>query len=1173
MIVKEISHYKIVEEIGKGGMGVVYKAFDTHLKRYAALKILPEKFTTDEGRKVRFFQEARAASKVSHPNIAHIYDIGEEGSISFIAMEYVEGETLRSILRQGKMLLQDALKIISQVADALSKAHENGIVHRDIKPENIMITKDGYAKILDFGLAKIAGAFATIPSEDEAETMTVAQTMEGTLLGTIAYMSPEQAMGKAVDAKSDIFSLGLVLYEMVTGGKAFAGESNIQLLNKIIETSVPPLPLEKTPLPLNLEKIIKKATEKNPDGRCTASELTTELKELIREVEAETYVPISPPGVMARVKRLVTGKNLYYTFGAFALILIVFGSYFVGTKWKIAPSVKPTVAVLYFENLSPNKEADAYFRDGITEDIITELSKIKGITVLLRDAVIPYKDQIVGVKKLKEEIGSDYVLEGSIQKAEDKLRINTRLIEASSSAALWAKSYNIDLKNVFVVQSDISKQIASALKIKITKEEEGLLAKKGTTNIEAYNNYLQGKAFSYKFTKNNIDPAIRFFEKSIELDANYSLAYSALSASYAAMYKNYFDYDEIWLDRAEEAAKKAISLDPESPEAHASLADVFRLKSRLDEALEEINQEATLRPESEDFLVEYHNNLGMIYLDKGQKDKAIEQFNVSVSFNRPSSWLAHANLANVLREKGMFEEALKEAEFAIEMHPDHEQPYREKAKILIDIKSYEESEQFLKKSIQIAPDNIHSHIEVIKLYKMQERYEEAETMMQDFIEKYPYNRGGYLALRYIYNAMGRPDDGVRVMEEAVQRNPDKYWAYNRLGVVYYKLKRFEDAIKTFEDGLLVRKDSWLHNNIGACYRELGNTEKAKASFEKAIDINPSSWAAYGNLGDLYKSEEKFDLAEKYMRKTIEIKSDVEEYYWKLGEVLQRVGRYREIVDLLEEGVRKHPDNRILINALGGVYYSLFEYENAARNFSKAIEINPQAELYCNLAQCLLNQGKFSEAESALNKSFEMRPEYETAHLNMSILHIYKNDLGKAEQLLKENAKRFTKNAGFYDWLGRLYAFQGRCQEAQEQFKKVEELEPFLVRCGTLSICYKNTLNTDKAEQLLNRSMHRATEILGKKPDVLSALSGLMQCYALRGEESDALDIAEKMGKLHPIRKNYFIASTYSLLGKQDKAIKHLKMAKEEGVRNFIEWRWDINLLPLKGNPEFKKLLE
>ncbi len=1173
MIGKEISHYKIVEEIGKGGMGVVYKAFDTHLKRFAAIKILPEQFTTDEGRKVRFFQEARAASKVSHPNIAHIYDIGEEGATSFIAMEYVEGETLRGIMRQGKMQLLDSLKIAVQVADALSKAHENGIVHRDIKPENIMITKDGYAKILDFGLAKISGAFATIPSEDEAETITVAYTMEGALLGTVAYMSPEQAMGKAIDTKTDIFSLALVLYEMIAGGKAFPGESKIQVLNKIIENPVPSLPLEKTPLPLNLEKILKKATEKNPEDRCNASDLTTDLRELIREVETDTYIPISPPGVIGRLKRLFTGRNLYFTAGAFALILIAFASYVVGTKWKIAPTAKPSIAVLYFENLSPNREADAYFRDGVTEDIITELSKIKGITVLLRDVVAPYKDRIVGAKQLKEEIGSDYVLEGSIQKVKDKLRINTRLIEASSGDAIWADNFNTDLKNVFEVQSYISREIASALRIKITKEEEGLLAKKGTKNLEAYNNYLRGKAFSTRYTKNNVDPAIKFFKKAIELDPNYSLAYSALSSAYSAIYKNYFDYDEIWLDRAEEAARKAISLDAKSPEAHEALADVFRLKSMLDEALEEMKKEATLRPESEDFLTDYHNNLGMIYLNKGQKDKAIEQFNVSISFNRPSSWMAHANLASALREEGLFEEALREAEIAIEMHPDHEQPYREKAKILMDTKNYEEAEQLLKKSIEIAPDNIMPYEHFINLYKMQDRFDELAKMMRHFIDNYPYNRGGYLALKNIYDAMGKADEAVKIMEEAVEKNPDKYWPYRRLGVVYFRLKRYTDAIDIFEKGLKIRDDSSLHNNIGYTYMQLGDFEKAKASFEKAIELNPSFSTSIYHLGEIYAAEERFDQAEEYLKKAIAIKSDIEEYYFKLGEILEKVGRYEEIISFLEELVKKHPNNRVLINALGGAYFDLFDYENAAKNFRRAIKINPEPELHCNLAISLMNLERFSEAEVELKKSLEMKPEYENAHLQMGILHIYKNDLVTAEQLLKDDAERFTKNSDFPDWIGTLYAFQGRCQEAQEQFKKVEELDPYIVRCGTLSICYKNISNAGKAEQLLNRSMARANEILEKKPDEISALSGLLQCYALKGRKNDALEIAKQMGKLQPLKKNYFIASAYSLLGDQGKALKHLKMAKEEGVRNFIEWKWDINLLPLKDNPEFKMLLE
>ena len=1173
MIGKEISHYKITEEIGKGGMGVVYKGFDTRLKRFAAIKILPKEFTSDKERKVRFFQEALAASHVSHPNIAHIYDIGEEGGVSFIAMEYVEGETLRSAMSKGKMPLQDSLLISSQVADALAKAHESGIVHRDIKPENIMITKDGYVKVLDFGLAKVTEMISAIPLEDEAETIAAARTMAGVIMGTVAYMSPEQAQGREVDARSDIFSFGLVLYEMVTGKQAFSAPSNIQLLNEIIAKPIPSLALEKTTLPLDLEKIVRKTTEKKPEDRYKSSQdLAADLKELLRKVETDRFVPITPPGVAEKIRSFFRGKNFYLTVAAIGVIAIIISSYFVGTQWKFRSSRKPAVAVLYFENLSPDKEADAYFRDGMTEDIITELSKIKGITVLLRGTIAPYKDKSVTAKELKADIGADYILEGSIQKAKDKLRINARLIDAASESSIWADNYDMDLQNVFNVQSDISRQIASALKVKITKEDEDQLAKKGTTNLEAYNNYLKGKAFSYKFTKNNIEPAIKLFEKAIELDPKYSLAYSALSSAYSAM-NIYFDPDDIWLDKAEEAAKKAVALDSSSPEAHAALSEALRLKWKYDEALEEIKKEAELRPESEDFLTEYHNNLGMIFSDKGQKDQAIEQFRIATSFNRPAGWMAHAHLANALREQGKFDEALKEADTAIEMHPDHEQPYREKARILIDKEDHAEAEKLLKKSIEIAPDNISPYEPLIDIYKRQSKYAEAEKIMQNFIENYPYVMGGYLALKGVYDAMGKADAGIMIMEEAIRKNPDRIWPYRRLGVVYFRLRKYADAIKIFEDGLKIRDDGTLHNNIGFSYFKLGDMENAKISFEQAIRLNPSYHAAYFHLGELYEYQEKYDLAEENFKKAIEIKADIDDYYLKLGMFLQKVGRYKEIISFLEELERKQPNNRVLINALGGAYFNLFDYENAAKSFRRTIEINPQAELHNNLGITLIYLEKFAEAEAEFKKALEMKPDYVEAHYQIDLLQIYRNDLRKAEEMLQEDAKRFPNESRFYDRLGYIYVILGRCAEAMKQFEKVEELEPQLVRCGVLSICYRNTLDPQKADQLITRSMERAKEILSRKTDEIDPLMGLMQCNALQGKESEALEVAEKLGKLEPMKKNYFIAGAYSLLGKPDLALKHLRMAKEDGVRNFIDWKWDINLLPLKDHPEFKKLLK
>src|SRR5574341_1251195 len=427
MIGQTISHYKILEKIGEGGMGVVYKAQDTKLDRTVALKFLPEHLLYDPTAKARFIQEAKGASAINHPNISTIYEIDEAGGKSFIAMEYIDGKPLNEWLEKKELSTSEVLEVAMQICEGLNRAHQSEIVHRDIKPENIVVAKDGLVKILDFGLAKLKGASKL--------------TQTGMTTGTVAYMSPEQAQNEEVDQRSDIFSLGVVLYEMLAKRVPFEGKHSAAIIYSIINEKPQPLTRFNNKVPLKLQEIVDKTLAKEKGERYQhADELLADLKRCRRELGQDT----------------------------------------VATKKD-----KKGVAVLYFENLSSDSESD-YFSAGITEDILTDLSKIESIRVASRNAVLPYKGKPVDIPQLGKKLNVDAVLEGSVRKAGNRIRISAQLIDTQEGFHLWAERYDREIKEVFDLQEEIAKKIASALRIKLSDKEEEKIAQKYKGDLQAY---------------------------------------------------------------------------------------------------------------------------------------------------------------------------------------------------------------------------------------------------------------------------------------------------------------------------------------------------------------------------------------------------------------------------------------------------------------------------------------------------------------------------------------------------------------------------------------------------------------------------------------------------------------------------------------------------------------
>ena len=735
-----LSHYRIVSKIGEGGMGEVFLAEDTRLRRRVALKVLPEKIAADADRLLRFEREAFAASALNHPNILTIFEFGAVGKTHFLVSEFVDGVSLRQRLNGDTVTLSETLEVAIQIASALQAAHDAGIIHRDIKPDNLMLRADGYVKVLDFGLAKLAGpsSFAAASESSEEATRKHLQTQAGIIMGTVAYMSPEQARGLAVDKRTDIWSLGCVLYEMLSGQQPFGGETTTDTLANIIHREPVSIVGLRQDANAELERLINRTLSKNRDERYqTANELLADLKKLQKrlEFEAELERSSAPSLNTARTQviRSVTTEQ---------------------------SAIRNSIAVLPFSNLSADPDND-YFCDGLAEELLGALTKVDDLRVAARSSAFSFKDRNTNVSEIGRTLSVKTVLEGSVRKSGDRVRISVQLVNAADGYHLWSERYDREMKDIFDVQDEITLSVVDALKLKLLGDEKEEVLKRYTQNAEAYQLYLRGRFFFLKRTPEGFKKAIEYFQQAIQMDAEYALAYSGLADCYTFL----GFYEHLAPAEAESNLKgpafKSLELDDTLAETQTSVA-LYRSLYQWDfvEADREHKRAIALNPK---YAFAHHLDSATVVL-LGRNNEAIAAETRAVDlepftaiFNASLGWwfyLAHRN-----------EEAIAQSLRTIEIAPNHFFAYWVLGLAYGLAEKYDDAIAVLTKGLSLTSAQ-HIKADLARIYAQSGRREEALAGLSELRQEAKQQYVSAVNLAKIYLGLGDMEKVYEQLEQA-----------------------------------------------------------------------------------------------------------------------------------------------------------------------------------------------------------------------------------------------------------------------------------------------------------------------------------------------------------------------------------------------------------------------
>src|SRR6266404_4421338 len=822
-----LSHYRIVSKIGAGGMGEVYLAQDTKLDRRVSLKILPADVASSRDRMERFIREAKSAAALNHPHIAQIHEIGEHDGTHFIVMEFIDGVTLREKIHRERTELRKLLKYLQQVAEGLSKAHDAGIVHRDLKPDNIMITRDGFAKVLDFGLAKLVETSDLglgLSEGGEAPTAVMQQhSAPGVVMGTVGYMSPEQARGKTneIDQRSDIFSFGCILFEAATGKKPFAGDSIVKSLHSLIYEPAPQIKDLNPSAPAELQRIVRRCLAKDPDERYQSiKEVRIELRELRRELETgadfdDTASPptnteralstdsglineatatrsASIPPALSSAEYVVQGLKRHKLFAAIALVVLIgavglFAYYLRGRNPDVAID---SIAVLPFENKS-NAADTEYLSDGLAESLIYRLSQLPNLKVSPTSSVMRFKGKEMDVRTIASELGVSAVMTGRIAERGDNLTISVELVDVRNNKLLWGEQYERKMSDLLATQREIAAAITQKLQLKIAGNETKGITKHYTDNNEAYQLYLKGRFHFARRSYADLQRSIEFYQQAIKLDPNFALAYSAISEAYTVMPSFAYVSPHEGMPKAKAAVTKALELDPDLPEAHTARGVILATYDwNWAEAEREFKRSLELDPK----IAITHFRYAWVYLSPtGRHDEAIAEMKRAMELE-PLSLIQGANFAAVYLYARQYDNSLEQARKTYDLDPS-----------FIGAKNWlvhaYEAKGMYAESLALSEKTSGSDYELLADlvygYAKTGRRQEAEDVIRKWkeLEKKEYISNYWLAIAYA--ALGEKDAAFSELEKAYQAHD---WFFERLKVDPYMdpLRddpRFKDLVR------------------------------------------------------------------------------------------------------------------------------------------------------------------------------------------------------------------------------------------------------------------------------------------------------------------------------------------------------------------------------------------
>jgi len=813
-----LGRYEIRSRLGAGGMGEVYLAEDTKLDRKVALKILPSDVAANQERMRRFVQEAKAAAALNHPHISHVYEIGESAGIHFMALEYVEGSTLREKIYSERTELRKLLRYLQQAAEGLAKAHAAGIVHRDLKPDNIMVTRDGHAKILDFGLAKLleppAQSGRSSESDSKASTILLdSLSTPGVVLGTVGYMSPEQAMGKTseIDCRSDIFSFGCILFEAVTGHRAFHGKEPLDSLHQIIYGPTPRIKDFNANAPDELQRIVRRCLAKDADDRYqTIKDVAIELKELRREIEGselDTNVPQSaneaarqsaaesapreacgtataglPASMSTRassaeyiVSEIKQHKIRTAVISALILIAVAgIAKYLIGRNSETAIN---SIAVLPFDNQNRDQDTE-YLSDGLTESIINRLIQVPNLRVISRGSVFRYKGRNVDPIAVGNELGVRTILMGRLLQRGDGLSVSVELVDVRDNKQLWGERYERKVSDLLSVQREIASEISSSLRLKLSGPEENRVNKRYTDNPEAYQLYLKGRFYWNKRTEEGVRKGIEYFQQAIEKDPTYALAYTGIADCYS-LETLHIDVGSLSpseaAPKAKAAAMKALEMDDTLAEAHTSLAFI-----KL--------------------------NFDWDWADTEREFKRALELN-------PNHENAHHWYSHYLMAMGRIEESFVESKRALELDPLGVILNVHLGWHYMNARQYDRAIEQLKKAIEMDPNFGVAHWYLGLAYDHEGMYPEAENELRKAKELLKDNEAVAADLGHVYAVSGRKDEARKVIDELKELSKRKYVSSYHVALIYLGLGEKDQAFEWLDNAYRERSDLLVYLRV------------------------------------------------------------------------------------------------------------------------------------------------------------------------------------------------------------------------------------------------------------------------------------------------------------------------------------------------------------------------